>query len=50
MCPQVVAVLEGGYNLDSISNWSEAVIRSLQGQKLPIEEINSKENAEQMFF
>ena len=48
--PKVVAVLEGGYDLDAITNCSEGVVRSLLGQKLPIEEIGATESADQMYM
>ena len=41
-------MLEGGYNTETIAHWSEAVVRVLQGQRLPIEEINAFESAESM--
>jgi histone deacetylase 6 len=31
LCPRIVAVLEGGYNLVSIADASEATFRSLMG-------------------
>ena len=46
----MVAVLEGGYDLDAITNCSEGVVRSLLGQKLPIEEIGATESADQMYM
>ncbi|CAI2367172.1 unnamed protein product [Moneuplotes crassus] len=46
--PKMIAVLEGGYNLESISNSSEAVVRVLQGEKLPIESMNATQTVEQM--
>jgi histone deacetylase 6 len=35
--PKIVVVLEGGYNLDSISNAARSVFRVLAGEKLPHE-------------
>ena len=35
VCPRVLAVLEGGYNIEVIPHCAEAVIRSLQGEKPP---------------
>ena len=40
--------MEGGYKIETIAICSEAVVRVLQGQKLPIEEINALETAESM--
>jgi histone deacetylase 6 len=48
--PKVVVVLEGGYNLESIANWSEAVVRVLQGEVLPIEAIGATKNTEEMYM
>lgn len=40
ICPRIVVLLEGGYNLDALANSSEAVIRTL---KVDPESQNDKE-------
>ena len=48
LSPRIIAVLEGGYNVDVISNCSEAVVRILQGEKLPITSLEATQTIEEM--
>lgn len=41
LCPKIVAVLEGGYNLMSIANSSEATFRALMSQEINTKGISS---------
>lgn len=41
---RVIAVLEGGYNLEMISKCAETVLRVLQGEELPIEGCTEKKS------
>lgn len=50
ICPKIIAVLEGGYDLKAITKCSEAVVRVLKGQKLPIEEIEANQSLEEMYM
>lgn len=50
LCPKIVVVLEGGYNVEVIAKCSEAVVRVLQGDKLPIEEIDAKRSVDEMYM
>lgn len=50
LAPKTVAVLEGGYNIEVIAECAEAVVRVLQGQKLPIEEIKANRSVDEMYM
>jgi len=44
----IMAVLEGGYNLESISWAAESVLRTLIGEKIPLEKSKLKKNLKEM--
>ena len=46
----IIAVLEGGYNLESISWAAESVLRTLTGEKIPHEKSLLRKNKLQMRY
>jgi acetoin utilization deacetylase AcuC-like enzyme len=40
----IMAVLEGGYNLESISWAAESVLRTLTGEKIPLDKSKTKKD------
>jgi len=44
----IIAVLEGGYNIESICLASESVLRTLTGEKIPLEKFKLKKDLKEM--
>jgi acetoin utilization deacetylase AcuC-like enzyme len=50
VCPKILVALEGGYNLDSLSRCSEAIIRTLLGEKIPYDSLLINSNKDIKFI